>query len=466
MMGPGSLRKKLSFRKKKSKRNDQLAVASSSSSSTTVPCSPPLGSFPVPTSPSRLAKEPSRGREEDNGSFPSDKLPPQRVRTPHVKQQQQYRRDTREQNSASSARQKHHHSIKTTKDTVAAAAALDNEGNSLLEKGEYTRAMESYERALKLKRLSLQTCRTSASEDLLASVATSINNIGFLRQRSGASPTESMAAYQDSLRIKREILGDKSLSVGKTLNNIGSVHYSSKQFTQALRSYVQAKSIMEHNLGKHHLDVATVYSNIGDVYMAQGKRREAHQQYKQALEIRWIHLDEHNPKIRRLLEKIAVIEMNQEALTEYKDEDEHEDDRIFEEEIPVLRELHKLHTEVEADIKEITDLRRKMALDMVKDKLRILKGMRSIEQGGFLDEESTSTPEEETAKTPPPLSPMEREDALLSVKERLSKLREQRAQGGSMPCMSHEEEDAEIERQLGLVNMELPKLNLESVFGW
>eukprot|EP00540_Astrosyne_radiata_P016252 CAMPEP_0116840308 /NCGR_PEP_ID=MMETSP0418-20121206/10273_1 /TAXON_ID=1158023 /ORGANISM="Astrosyne radiata, Strain 13vi08-1A" /LENGTH=37 /DNA_ID= /DNA_START= /DNA_END= /DNA_ORIENTATION= len=35
-----------------------------------------------------------------------------------------------------------------------------------------------------------------------------------------------MAAYKNSLRIKKEILGKDDLSVGKTLNNIGSVYFS------------------------------------------------------------------------------------------------------------------------------------------------------------------------------------------------------------------------------------------------
>jgi tetratricopeptide (TPR) repeat protein len=76
---------------------------------------------------------------------------------------------------------------------------------------------------------------------LLVSMATSINNIGYLRQRAGeATPDETMAAYKKSLRIKRKILGNDSLSVGKTLNNIGSVYYLKKEFEGALPAYEEA----------------------------------------------------------------------------------------------------------------------------------------------------------------------------------------------------------------------------------
>ena len=449
MHATSSFRKRLTFGRSKekqsrgkSKKKDVVVVTSSSSTSTGA-SSPPLD-----------ASKPSEATATRNGSrvTRSANLPAQ-----HLKQQQ---------HSAASYRTppKQHF---CSKDIIAAAAALDNEGNLLLEMGDYNSARKSYERALELKRQSLYGRNNNCdNEELLASVATSINNIGYLRQRSGAPPKESMAAYQDSLRIKREILGRKSLSVGKTLNNIGSVYYSLKQFPQALQSYQQAKDIMEHNLGSQHLDIATVFSNIGDVYMAQARRQEAHDQYKEALTIRWMHLDEHSPKVMRLLEKIALIEMNQEILESY-DEESDDEERVFTEEIPVEAELHALHTEVEEDIKQVTDLRRKMALDMVKDKLRILKGMRHIDNDSLLENESD---EEEQVKTPLHLSPTQREDALSSVKERLARLRENRAMGES-PVINHgndgEQEDTGSEEleEFGLEHLTLLKLNLESVIG-
>lgn len=483
MLTLSPLRKKFHFGKKKEKRHQQkdisFTVSSSSSSTTTSsPPPPPPGSFPSQVPPP-LSKE----------SFPTAnngiKLSPPTLRLPVVdkKQEKDKHKVTvrppkqKEQHHSTSSRRSH---STNNKDEVAAAAALDTVGNALLEKGDYNRAIKSYERALQLKRASLRKLSSSKdNEELLASVATSINNIGYLRQRSGdASPQESMAAYQDSLKIKRDILGNNSLSVGKTLNNIGSVHYSSRNYAQALRCYTEAKDIMQHNLGEYHLDVATVFSNIGDVYMAQSLRKLAHVEYKHALEIRWMHLKEHDAKIRRLLEKIAIIEMNQEMVDNVDANDDDEENRMLEEEedLPVQTELHNLHEQVEADIKEVTFLRRKMALDMVKDKLRILKGMRNIDNDddddGSLEENDEIAEKEEVKQTPPPLSPKQRSEALSSVKERLSKIREQRSLRSLMeeeesifsPSMAHgEDDDARIERELGLEHLALPKLNLDSI---
>ncbi|KAI2490304.1 hypothetical protein MHU86_24268 [Fragilaria crotonensis] len=183
---------------------------------------------------------------------------------------------------------------------VEAAHALDNAGNDLFAKGKFNEALDSYTRALKLKRRTLKfgvSPESQNAQKLLASVATSINNIGYLRQRAGANTEEIMTAYQDSLQIKREILGDKDLSVGKTLNNIGSVYFGSRAYAEALVAYAEAKIIMEHNLGQEHLDVATVHSNIGDVHLAQRQLADARENYAASLNIRWTALGSIIPRL-------------------------------------------------------------------------------------------------------------------------------------------------------------------------
>lgn len=373
-------------------------------------------------------------------------------------------------------------------DSIArAAAALDNAGNELFEKGDYDKAMSSYVRALKLKRRSLQMAErghvdgvhvrfegdsdsqqgsgASGSESLsskhhsheflLASVATSLNNIGYLRQRTGEATTEeSMACYQDALRIKQEVLGHDNLSFGKTLNNLASVHYLKKEYDLAIDSYRKALYILEGHLGTHHLDVGTVYSNLGDVFWAQRNGPLAVEHYRRALEIRWYHLGEHDPKVVRLLEKIALIELKETSLNlddsaagpdgGYHDTDTDDDDR---DPTAPSRLLVQLHDQVGQDMTYVDDMKRKMAVLMVKDRLRVLRDMKNMDtsssgvSGSDEDAESilaaasasTSTP---AAVTKHPskrsfkshaFSPSERQQALDSVKKRLAKLRASRS---------------------------------------
>lgn len=373
-----------------------------------------------------------------------------------------------------------------TERVARAAAALDNKGNELFERGYYDKAMATYSKALKLKRrtfhkvleeaddvlddaLEEDACKADKVEDqkLLVSMATSINNIGYLRQRSGdATPDETMVAYKKSLRIKREILGKDSLSVGKTLNNIGSVHYLKHDYDGALSAYEEALQIMQSNLGAEHPDVATVWSNMGDVYLGKKSQSEALERYRYALTIRWMVFGEHDQRVVRLLEKIAAIEMGGKMMEETRkllanrQQDESmyhgEDSEILDLDMrPVEQELKELHHEVEEDIQHVSLLQKRMAVDMLKDKVIIFRGMRELMAESERNvEDSTSHQLEESSRTETedhdddpepagkvvPLSPKrlgmtgakryegsdERAKALQNVKDRVARLREQR----------------------------------------
>jgi tetratricopeptide (TPR) repeat protein len=286
-----------------------------------------------------------------------------------------------------------------------AAAALDNKGNELFEMGHFDKAMSCYSKALKLKRRTfthlleeaddmeeqLMMCQEKkADPQMLVSMATSINNIAYLRQRNGeATPEETAAAYKKSLKIKRRILGNDSLSVGKTLNNIGSVHYLKREFDMALPAYEEALKIMKANLGDKHSDVATVMSNIGDVHLGQGNPEMSLLKYRQALAIRWEAFGDKDPRVIRLLEKIAKVEIGDRMLAPNPcrgeaqaswDNDE-ASELMVEGTKPISDELRLLQEQIARDIEHIHTMERNATVDMLKDKIIIIRGMRAIWEG-------------------------------------------------------------------------------------
>lgn len=331
---------------------------------------------------------------------------------------------------------------------VQAAHALDNVGNDLFAKGKFNEALDSYNRALKLKRRTLKfgVCPESQNaQRLLASVATSINNIGYLRQRAGANTEEIMTAYQDSLQIKREILGDRDLSVGKTLNNIGSVYFGSRAYAEAMAAYAEAKIIMEHNLGQEHLDVATVHSNIGDVHLAQRQLVEAHENYAASLCIRWAVLGEHHPKVVRLLEKIAAIEMSDtpqkmQQIQILDDEEEKAD-------TPVQKDLRELREQVKEDVTYVDNMKRKMALEMIRDKIQMIREMRELDGDLSIHEDDDHSSV---------LTEQERMNAISAVKERVERIkrRKSRNKEGLDTKFSADGNDPSISRSMGQLNLE------------
>lgn len=286
-----------------------------------------------------------------------------------------------------------------------AASALDNRGNDYFERGYYDKAMDAYTRALKLKRRTFHSILEEAddlfddTEDndqldtnekdmdpkLLVSMATSINNIGYLRQRAGeATPDETMAAYKKSLRIKRKILGNDSLSVGKTLNNIGSVYYLKKEFDGAFPAYEEALHIMQSNLGEDHPDVATVISNMGDVLLAMKKQDESLGKYRIALNIRWNAFGEKDPRTMRLLEKIARIEIGDKMPTPRGTKMERsvydwDESELYDLDLrPISHELRLLKDQLKEDLETVDLLEKKIAVSMVRDKIKIVRGMREL----------------------------------------------------------------------------------------
>ena len=272
------------------------------------------------------------------------------------------------------------------------AADLDKEGNTYFETGDYDQAFMSYEKALKLKRASLRVDKKSRHQNLLtetesqkasilASVATSINNMTYLRQRAGqASADETMAAYLKSLQIKREILGPNHLSVGKTLNNIGSVFYLKKEYVPALKAYENALDIMSEQLGDKHLDVGTVLSNIGDVHSAMLHKWKALEFYRKALDIRWIQLGRNDPKVVRLMEQTASLETGKQPRKQVESDSEGEEfaeedrerRRVFREECNALQQ------ELAEDIRFFDLVERTLAIELVQQKTKFIRTIRSM----------------------------------------------------------------------------------------
>lgn len=202
-----------------------------------------------------------------------------------------------------------------TKERERQATVLDKKGSVYCERGRYDLAYRRWERALKMKRQNLKQHQQATPEkeeerkDLVASLATSIHNMTYLKQRSGqATADETMAAYIKSLQMKRETLGRNHMSVGKALNNIGSVLYVKKEYMAAIRVYREALRILRKNLGPDHLNLGTVHSNIGDALLAAGKRSRAMEEYLRALEIRWEKVPSSDARIQRLLEQITILE--------------------------------------------------------------------------------------------------------------------------------------------------------------
>jgi tetratricopeptide (TPR) repeat protein len=293
------------------------------------------------------------------------------------------------------------HKLPKGRDVIETTDRLDHQGKQYYEQGNVTAAFERFEEALKIKREALQgqynafalqiqggggpfTHNKNNKEErarILSSMATSINNISYLRQVQGkASPQKTLQSYEMVLQIKREILGPQHLSVGKTLNNIGSVHYLQRNYHEAAASYEASRDILCHNLGHDHLDVCTVTSNLGDVHACMHQYARAVLEYRAALDLRWRLLGRNDPKVVRLMEQIAELEMKVNGGSSPGSgsrEGRRRSQEDYEEQLDI-EDIDSLRKELQRDMDFFDAMEKDLPIDMVKDKVGVLKDLRGL----------------------------------------------------------------------------------------
>ena len=137
-------------------------------------------------------------------------------------------------------------------------------------KSDYTKALDYYQRSLKIQ---------EEIGDKKASAST-INNIGIIYKQQGDYP-KALEYYQRSLKINEEI-GDKKGSA-LTINNIGIIYKQQGDFPKALEYYQRSLKINEEIGDKK--GIAYAIGNIGFVCKIQGNYPKALEYCKKALTI-------------------------------------------------------------------------------------------------------------------------------------------------------------------------------------
>jgi CHAT domain-containing protein/predicted negative regulator of RcsB-dependent stress response len=179
-------------------------------------------------------------------------------------------------------------------DKGAAAVALRGIGNAHLSQGDYSGALEQYRKSLRIN-------EEIGDKNI---IARSLNNIGNIHYMQG-DYTEALEQHRKSLRIKEEI-GDKA-GIARSLNNIGNVHWAQGDYTKALEQYRKSLKINEEIGDK--AGITDLLGNIGGVHQSQGNYTEALRQYQKSLRIKEEIGDKAGVAI--LLNNIGIIHQSQ-----------------------------------------------------------------------------------------------------------------------------------------------------------
>ena len=153
---------------------------------------------------------------------------------------------------------------------------LNNLGTSHYSLGDYSKAIEYYEKALEI--------RINTLGENHPDIAGSYNNLG-IAYRSLGDYGKAIEYHEKALEIGINTLGENHPDIAGSYNSLGIAYHKLGDYGKAIEYYEKALEIRINTLGENHPDIAGSYNNLGTSYHKLGDYGKAIEYYKKALEI-------------------------------------------------------------------------------------------------------------------------------------------------------------------------------------
>ena len=157
------------------------------------------------------------------------------------------------------------------------ASTLTRMGDIWNTKGQYDKALEYFEKNLKI---SIEYFGESHPN-----VATSLFQIGNILETNGQYD-KALENFKNALNIRLGYYGETHPKVASALNRIGSIFNIRGQYERALEYFERDLKISIDYFGESHPNVATSYYFIGGVWNTIGKYDKALEYFEKSLKIR------------------------------------------------------------------------------------------------------------------------------------------------------------------------------------
>ena len=148
-------------------------------------------------------------------------------------------------------------------ESAAFGGFLFNLGSALDDFGEYDRAIEFYERSLKITLAVLGENHPDT--------ATSYNNLGSAYDRKGEYD-RAIEFYERDLKIKLATLGENHPYTATSYNNLGNAYRSKGEYDRAIEFYEKALQIFMDTFGADHPHTQLVLGNIQELVGGNKKK--------------------------------------------------------------------------------------------------------------------------------------------------------------------------------------------------
>jgi len=146
-------------------------------------------------------------------------------------------------------------------------------------------------------------------------VAMTLDAIGNLHSKKSSKQKKALIIYQESLRIKRDSLGDDHFEVAKTLYLIGLLYNILRNYTDALNSLKEALTIAVKAFATDHSLVGDIHTGLGQIHMSKCQYDEANHEFKAGLKVyKACKLGDGNDKVISVLNAMHRAEHEKEII--------------------------------------------------------------------------------------------------------------------------------------------------------
>ena len=136
--------------------------------------------------------------------------------------------------------------------------------------------------------------------------ASIFHHLGYVNNSRGEY-SKALEYYEKSLEIRKKSLPANHPDVAASYNNIGMVYYSMGEYSKALEYYEKSLEIIKKTLPENHPLLATSYNNIAWVYRNTTDYKKALNYYEHALEIWQRSLPSNHPNIQCVKQSIDFV---------------------------------------------------------------------------------------------------------------------------------------------------------------
>ncbi|MEQ9306903.1 MAG: tetratricopeptide repeat protein, partial [Marinoscillum sp.] len=156
---------------------------------------------------------------------------------------------------------------------------------------------------------------TNSKRDYKVLLSSSYNNLANSYRELGQF-TKALETNEKALALRKELLPEEHPYLAQSYNAIGVDYMQMRDFERAQENLFTSLELRMKHLGKHHPDIGESHFNIGDLLDRTGKYEMAFYEYQLSLEIFKVNYEESHPLLVKCKVRLAEIYMHKDEFTE------------------------------------------------------------------------------------------------------------------------------------------------------